>query len=215
MYKVLLFIRSPRSKLVATSRVFFHYPNVGATASAFLDTQPPTSLYELLIRSLPELMFPATQQQDFAIAEAILPYINNLAACCKADYHRNIAPRALKNGDIYRTEPDGLLDMIRQLTTLQQEVEAFLSRFREDTSTSICNRGRGQEICRLISQLTDDSQRLLTYKERSSESEYLGDLIQAQVDEAKQAKKTSAELGRLSQLAYIFLPLQLTPPQWE
>jgi len=35
-------------------------------------------------------------------------------------------------------------------------------------------------------------------------------VIQAQADAAKEAKNTSAKLGLLNQLAYVFLPLQLT-----
>lgn len=206
---LLLFVRAPQSELVATSRVFFHYPYVGNTALSFLNTQPPKSLYELLIRSLPELALPKKKQQGYAIAKVVATYFNNLAECCKADYRRNIAPRALKSIDILRTEPDTLLDVTRQFVTLRQEVEAFNDKFHAYT----CNMGRGKETCSLLSQLTEESQRLLSFwhnQDRSSESEDLRRLIQAQVDETKQAKKTSAELGRLSQLAYIFLPLQLT-----
>ncbi|KAL8716988.1 MAG: hypothetical protein Q9225_005724 [Loekoesia sp. 1 TL-2023] len=210
---LLVFVRAPRSELVATSRIFFHYWNAGATGSPFLDIRPPMSLYESTIRSLSELKFPAAQQQDCLIAQVVLPYITNLAGCCKADYHRNIAPRALKNDDYGRIGPHLLLYMIRQLVTLRQEVEAFLARFCQSGSDSNSHGGRGRETCRLLSELIDDSQRLLSFhheRQRSLDSNYLGQLIQAQIDEAQEAKKTSAELGRLSQLAYIFLPLQLT-----
>jgi len=47
-------------------------------------------------------------------------------------------------------------------------------------------------------------------KENSGDFDHLGKLIEEQVDEAKEAKNTSAKLGLLSQLAYVFLPLQLT-----
>lgn len=120
------------------------------------------SLYELIIRSLSELKFPATQEQDCSIVQVVLPYITNLAGCCKADYHRNIAPRALKNVDLLRADHDLLLHAIRDLVTLRQEIEAFLARFHEDESDANCNAGRGRETCRLLFQLTDDSRRLTT-----------------------------------------------------
>ncbi|KAL8832900.1 MAG: hypothetical protein Q9170_004680 [Blastenia crenularia] len=210
---LLLLLRAPQKELLATSRIFFCYPGAGATRSTLLATRPPATMHELLIRSISELEVLPNQQQSDWIAKVVLPYIINLAGCCNADYHRNIAPRALKNLDIYRTDADSLLDLIRQLVSLRQEVKSFLGRFHCERADSDCTTCRGHETCRLLSQLTDDSQRLLSFShadQRSSESDYLGKLMEAQVDEAKEAKATSAKLGRLSQLAYIFLPLQLT-----
>lgn len=140
------------------------------------------SLYELLIRSLHGLALPKIKQQNHAIAEVAISYFNNLTECCIADYQRNIAPRTLKHTDIYRTEPDTLLNVTRQMVTLRHEIEAFLDRFHEDASTSVCKIGRGRESCRLLSQLTEDSERLISFchnEQRSFESESLGQLMQA------------------------------------
>ncbi|MDI1492664.1 MAG: hypothetical protein OHK93_004446 [Ramalina farinacea] len=121
-----------------------------------------------------------------------------------------IAPRALKNRDLYRADHNTLFDELGRLLALQREIEIFLLKFDQN---GIEQSDWPIPIQRQLSGLIDDVKNLLSFyraEDASSASDYLGDLIQAQVDDAKEAKRTSAKLGLLSQLAYIFLPLQVT-----
>ncbi|KAI4147067.1 MAG: hypothetical protein L6R39_003248 [Caloplaca ligustica] len=71
----------------------------------------------------------------------------------------------------------------------------------------------GQQTWRVLNQLIKDLQEFVLFYHGNDNGGFMFDLQnmnQAQVKEAKEAKETSAKLGRLSQLAYIFLPLQLT-----
>lgn len=102
---------------------------------------------------------------------------------------------------------------IQQLVPLRRQVEVFLARFDGAQVSSDYEISQGQEICRLLCELTEDINALLSFhhaKENSSNSNYHGEVIQAQADAAKEAKNTSAKLRLLNQLAYVFLPLQLT-----
>ncbi|KAI4113106.1 MAG: hypothetical protein LQ338_008233 [Usnochroma carphineum] len=210
---LLLLLRAPRSQLVDMSRPFFNYPNARPMGSTLLDVRRPKSLYEVASRALLDLEFPEIQNSDWLIGRAILPYVTNLVNCCNANYHRNISPRALKPPDVLRADQMTIFNEIRQLATLERELESFLDRLEQGLSESKTRLSLGRETLRLLDQLTKDYNEVLSYYQagdRSSESDYLGALIQAQVDEAKEAKKISKSLGQLSQLAYIFLPLQLT-----
>ncbi|KAL8685603.1 MAG: hypothetical protein Q9218_007658, partial [Villophora microphyllina] len=114
---------------------------------------------------------------------------------------------------IYQTDGDELIDEIRQMDTLQRQVEAFLATVHRHEIESHYNIDQGQATCRALSRLTEDLRRLLSHiqdERQAGDSLELAHLIEAQLDESKEAKKTSVKLGYLSQLAYIFLPLQLT-----
>ncbi|KAL8822560.1 MAG: hypothetical protein Q9191_006706 [Dirinaria sp. TL-2023a] len=157
------------------------------------------------------IRFSETDKTDYIIGKAVVQYIAGLTACCNADYCRCIAPRQLKFPP-FRTDHDWLFRDFRQVVSLRREVEGFLAIFNgEEIDLDSASR-QGQEACRLLRELTEDIQALLSHyraKETSNKSDELGELIQAQTDEAKEAKKTSVKLGYLSQLAYVFLPLQL------
>ncbi|KAL8705278.1 MAG: hypothetical protein Q9201_001609 [Fulgogasparrea decipioides] len=119
--------------------------------------------------------------------------------------------RALKNYDSLRLDHDILFREIQQLVTLRRQIEAFLAGIQKDDINSHYN--QGQEVCRILREMTEDLKDLLSLyqnKDGALDSETLAGLIQAQLDESREAKKTSVKLGYLSQLAYIFLPLQLT-----
>lgn len=209
---VLLFLRAPQSQLSETSRIFFHRPNAQVTRSTLFRTQTSNSLSREFIRVLSELEISENESRDRFIAETILPYLVNLAGCCYAQYLRNIAPNALRAVDPIRTDNELLINDIQQLTQPRREVEAFLVRFPENKFGVNCTLSRSKELCRILYELTEDSKDLLLLsraENRANESSDLGELIQAQVDEAKEAKDTSVKLGNLSQLAYVFLPLQL------
>lgn len=196
--------------MAETSRIFFNHPDAQVTGSCFLESQPSSALSSVFIHTLLQADFSAIRIRERLIARVIQPYLAGLYGCCYASYHRQIAPRALKNRDLYRADHDSLFDELRRLLTLQREIEIFLRKFDQD--------GIAQSDCQIplqrqLSGLIDDVKNLLSFyraDDASSASNYLGELIQAQVDEAKEAKKTSAKLGLLSQLAYIFLPLQVT-----
>ena len=146
--------------------------------------------------------------RERVIARVISPYLANLYGCCYATHHRTHAPRALKNSDMYRPAPDRMFDELRQLTTLKGQTELFQSHIDQGAFEQSDFRIHRQ-LCDLIVDVKD----LLSFScadNASSASHKLEELIQAQVDEAKEAKKTSAKLGLLSQLAYFFLPLQVT-----
>ncbi|KAL8725697.1 MAG: hypothetical protein Q9181_006315 [Wetmoreana brouardii] len=210
---LLLFLRAPRSQLLRTSQVFLNYPNTRATGSVFVELQRPKSLCEHYTRALLELDIPETAERERLIADAILPYITNLAGCCNANYHRCIAPRALKSFDFFRADRESLFKEIQQLVSLQRQIEAFLARSHTDNTESHGNTSQGQEICRILRELIEDLKDISSLhhsEDGTSDSENLAELIQAQLDESREAKKTSVKLGYLNQLAYIFLPLQLT-----
>jgi len=195
------------------SRIFLNYPNARITGSTLLGTQRSKSLHDHLSRSLLALRFSESQKKDCLILKSILPYLTNLACCCNADYYRIIAPKALQDIDQYWEDPYSLFCEIQQLVPLRRQVEAFLARFDGDQVSSDYEMCRGQETYRLLCELTEDINALLSFhhaRENSSNSNYHGEVIQAQAAAAKEAKNTSAKLGLLNQLAYVFLPLQLT-----
>lgn len=211
---VLLFLRGCTQSFVETSPIFFHSPNARATRSRLLKCRAADNIFDLTSQTLSALDFPEAQRgYHCSIARAVLPYIANLVNFCIVKYHREIAPQGLKILDLYRADPKMLFSEIRQLLALQRELERFVAMSAKNTPSAESGLNSGQQILRLLDQMTEDYKGLLAHyqaDDRSTESNYLADLIQAQVDEAKEAKKTSIRTGRLSQLAYIFLPLQLT-----
>ena len=207
---MLLFLRAPRGGLAEASRIFLHHSDARVTGSSFLESQPPNALSSVFIHNLLRADFSAIRIRERVIAKVVLPYLAGLYGCCYAIYHRDIAPRALKNSDLLRANHDTLFDEVRDLSTLQREIEIFLSKLDQN---GIEQSDWPIPIQRQLSGLIDDVKNLVSFyraDDASSASDYLGGKIQAQVDEAKEAKKTSAKFGLLSQLAYIFLPLQVT-----
>lgn len=210
---MLLLLRAPPSELIEASRIFFSHPNARVTRSNLLTNQRPKSLHEDYTLALLALRVSETHKIDCLIAEAILPYITNSASCCNANYHRCIAPRAFRSFEDFGLRRAPLFDEIFRLVPLRRQVEAFSARFHEAEGESHCNIPRGREISRLLQELTDDLKDLLSFvdaNDRKTQFDNLGELVQDQVYEAKEAKETSVKVGHLSQLAYIFLPLQLT-----
>ena len=207
---MLLFLRAPRGGLAEESRIFLHHSDARVTGSSLLESQPPKALSSVFIHNLLRADFSAIRIRERVIARVVLPYLAGLYGCCYASYHRDVAPRALKNRDLLRADHDTLFNEVQDLSTLQREIEIFLIEFDQD--------GMEQSDCQIpiqlqLSGLIDNVQNLLSFyraDDASSVSKDLAELIQAQVDEAKETKKTSAKLGLLSQLAYIFLPLQVT-----
>lgn len=195
------------------SRIFFNYPNARVTGSTLLGRQSSKSLHNHLSRSVSALRFSESEKIDCLILKSILPYLTNLACCCNADYYRIIAPKALQEIDQYWEDSYSLFCEIQQPVPLRRQVEVFLARFDGDQVSSDYEISQGQETCRLLCELTEDINALLSFhhaKENSSNSNYHGEVIQAQADAAKESKNTSAKLRLLNQLAYVFLPLQLT-----
>ena len=203
----MLFLRAPRGGLAARSRIFFDHPDAQVTGSCLTERQLPSALSAVFIRTLLQADFSAIRIRERLIARLILPYLVALYGCCYANYHRVTAPRALRIGEFWRTDLESLFDEVRDLSTLQRQIELFLRRFEQGGVEPF---GFHTPIHRQLSELIDDVKDLFSFyrtEKASIDSESLGKLIQAQVDEAKEAKKTSAKLGLLSQLAYIFLPL--------
>ncbi|KAL8917771.1 MAG: hypothetical protein Q9208_007752 [Pyrenodesmia sp. 3 TL-2023] len=205
---VLLFLRACLEPLL------YHHPDARATRSILLNPRPAESMFDITSQTLSTLNYPEAQNEyDRLVTRAVLPYISNLVSCCYTKYHREIAPHALKVRDLYRTNQEDLFIDIRQQLALQRELEVILAINGEKTSGTGFGINSGHEILRLLQQLTKDYQALLSFyqdHDRSNESRDLGKLMQAQIAEAREAKQTSAKLGQLSELAYIFLPLQLT-----
>lgn len=210
--KVILFLRAPRSPLLKTSRIFFYNPITHVTGPSLLGTRPLKSLHEEFVITLSELHFHETMTERCLILRLVLPYITNLTACCNANYHRNIAPAAVDINP-FPTEGDSYFDERRRLVTLRRQVEAFLTEFGEGNINFYWEASRGRTICRLLNELIENLHSLLSFQSNegnSMESIQLNELMEAQVNEAREARNTSVKLGYLSQLAYVFLPLQLT-----
>ena len=160
---------------------------------------------------LTKLYYADTMTENGLILRLIMPYITDLTACCNANYYRNIAPTVL--GTFARTGSDSLFEETRRLVTLRRQIKAFLTAFDDTDSDESWEIARGEEACRSLRELAEDLEslsRLHRHDARSYEFENLKEMMEAQVNEAKQAKSTSVKLGYLIHLAYVFLPLQLT-----
>lgn len=200
---MLLFLRAPQGSLVERSRIFFHQPDAQVTRSPFLESQPPNALSSALVRTLLQTDFSATQLKERVIAKVVLPYIASLTGCCYATYHRY-------KYHLFNTAKSEVLFLeASQLITLQRQIKLFLLKFDRGGIESNLQ----APILWQLDGLIDDVKDIMSFyrgKEASSRTKHLGEMIKSQVDEAKEAKQTSIKLGRLSQLAYIFLPLQVT-----
>ena len=209
---VLVFLRAPRSQILETSTIFFDFPNASVTESALLRSPRLNSLHQYFIHSLLESDSRNIDKQDRLAVQVILPYIMKLTGCCKAKYDRVIQPLALKSFCVFRIDENMIFDEIQQLLFLRRQVEAFLARFDTSRIDPPSKPDRGRESCRLLCEVIGDLKDLLSFFNADKtkwDSEYLRELFQKQIDEAKEARNTSVKLEYLSQLAYIFLPLQL------
>ena len=209
------FLRAPRSNVVSNSKVFLNHLDFRLTASSLLRSEAPYSLDKLLVSEVCRLRFSKEDGKDWRwlVLKIALPYVNNLTNCSLAIYNRETAPRALKPHDRYRTDDDMLYEDIRDISELRRSIESLLNFHCCKPVQSHLQIERGQEIRRHLQALIDDLKDLKSFYEsnsRSTENDYLGELIQSQVDRADEAKEVSSKLSRLSQLAYVFLPLQLS-----
>lgn len=211
--KALLFLRASSDQLMDTSRIFFHRPNLEVTRSTLLRMQISKSLAEEFLRALSELEYPQETARDVLIGEAVLPYIISLFGCCSARYHRDFAPTALDAYEDFRIRSGELYDEVYRIRSLRRETEAFVRNFFQSKAEKDRNLAGSHEVCRVLSHLEEDLKDLLSlYRANDGryQSQELGELTQAQIDQAKEAKDTSVSLGYLSRLAYMTLPLQLT-----
>ncbi|KAL9620226.1 MAG: hypothetical protein Q9160_005235 [Pyrenula sp. 1 TL-2023] len=212
-FEALLFLRTSSDQPMDTSRIFFSRQGLAVTGSTLLTTRISRSLAQELVHAISKQDIPQEATEYFVIGQLALSYITNLAGCCTASYRRELAPRAFRNHDFNRTNSDKIHDEIRHLRDLRYETESFLKQISYDQNEKLPKNDRNREICRLLLDLEECLKDLLSLylaKGRETQSEYLGKLSQAQIDQAKEAKETSKSLGYLSRLAYMSLPLQLT-----
>ena len=207
-----MFLRAPRSHLFDNSSIFLHYPNTRATESALLETQRPESLSDVFFHTLLEFASD-NQNKDCLILATILPYINNLASCCRAYYYRLISLEKLEPSHFDNLDDDLLFNEMQQIILFQREVEEFCGIFSKGHVTPYSLTSQSQATCRVLRELTKDLKRFSSFVRAVgsvNDSNHLGGLMQALTTEAEEARKTSRKLGYLTQTAYIFLPLQLT-----
>ncbi|KAF2237992.1 hypothetical protein EV356DRAFT_332540 [Viridothelium virens] len=210
---LLVLLRASQDSLIDMSRVFWYHSNAHGARSNFQKPLHSASLGDYFVSALLDSEFSEATETSRILTGVILPYVTNLTSCCVARYHRELAPAVLRARSGLRVDEEILFDDIRQTVVLRRQIESFLHASYVQGTEMDRTTKFGFEACRLLCELTEDLERLRSScktGDRSSQTEYLEELMQAQVDEVKASKATSEQLGLLSRLAYVFLPLQLT-----
>lgn len=105
-------------------------------------------------------------------------------------------------------DDDTLFRDIREVQQLKRQVSSFVLQ-----DGSVPPYPFLRSACRILEDLCQDLQQLQSLQ-RSTDggnaNERLRELIQEQTEESQESLRTSVQVGRLSRLAYLFLPLQLT-----
>ena len=186
-----------------------NYGNLMTSRPCPASSSPACTLVEYILKCMND-GFQTTQpvSSHLAISRVVHAFVDCLVCAAYANYHRERLPAALKPRNMYRTGADGLFREARDVQKLSRQIEIFHSHYPARAESM-----SGDPACNILRDLSLgllQLQALDRAHDVSIGNDYLCQLIEDQTEESKESTKTSVQIGRLSRLAYVFLPLQIT-----
>lgn len=168
---------------------------------------PVFAQIESLLRCV-DAVFRKTHAVSCAVAvrSIVFACVDRLVCAAYANFQRSLA--APTTIEIVKLVGKDLFREISQAQKLIRQIQAFNYRYPLRAEPDF-----GNTACRVLANLMQDLQQLEALgraQEVSTSNNYLGRMIEDQTTETKESTKTSIQIGRLSRLAYVFLPLQIT-----
>ena len=207
-------MRSPEvSDFSKYGRIFLPSDDMQVTNTSFFAAKPHARLSCQLVKNLCETSFGEVSDPMALLYASFLPYMRNLTAYVCAQHQRIVADREL---DEWAPGDEPIIfdeKLLKGTILLQRQFRHFRAQFSSSTDPFEALAGTATHINQLLKDIIADHRDLsVLYQvtERRQEHSMLTTLIQFQIDEAQQSNETSVKLKFLSQLTYVFLPLQLT-----
>ena len=166
------------------------------------------TIKDSLLYGLEQTSAEAFSSPDSALERIAALLSESVVSQAYGNLQRCLSPLALKPHDAYRFDGDTIFKDIRQVQELKRQISSFAMR-----GTSIGSAPSLQPAINILENLCQDLYQLQSLdrsKDVMTGNDYLGQLIEDQTKETRQSLSTSEQISRLSRLAFIFLPLQLT-----
>ena len=128
-------------------------------------------------------------------------------------YQRRLAPRPLRSSERYYSGRDDIEDHVVRLGTAHRDFEAFFVNTLGKQGDLDALQQEAKFLQSTLERLHRSFRDVQTDYRRSDKQYDAGTLnntMEAQTEEARTSKETSLKIGWLSQIAFFFLPLQLT-----